>query len=525
MSRPRIRSSWSSLTFPLVGVVAAACSAAGYTQQPGATSPPQVFRPAPTQGPQPPQHQYPVATQVPQQPPNPYPDTTFQNPGVNPPTDVRTDPFSTFAMDVDTASWSVARRFLEDGRLPDPDSVRVEEYINAFPAGYDAPRDATFAIHVDGATSPFTEEGSVLVRVGLQSRTVPDELRKPVSLTFVIDTSGSMGMENRLETVKGALRSLLRGLHANDSVAIVQFGTDASVVLDPTSAAEPESILRAIDSLTPEGSTNAQAGLELGFDIAEETRRDDAGNRVIIASDGVANVGFTDAGSLLERIDREVKSGIDLVSVGVGMGNFNDALLEQLANRGNGFYAYINDQRDADRVFGHGLTSSLETVARDAKVQVEFDPATVHTYRLLGYENRALPDQSFRDPGVDAGEVGSGLTVTALYEVQPWRPGDGHLATVRLRWLDPVTGSEQHLAQDIEAGDLSADYERTDPHFRLVATVAAFGELLRHNPWAERTTLGYVAQQAASLRDAMDGDPDVADFARLTDMAARLVGR
>ena len=365
----------------------------------------------------------------------------------------------------------------------------------------------------------------MLVRVGLQSRTVPDELRKPVSLTFVIDTSGSMGMESRLETVKAALRTLLRGLHSNDSVAIVQFGTDASVVLEPTSAGEPESILRAIDGLEPEGSTNAQAGLELGFDLAEETRRDDAANRVIIASDGVANVGLTDAGSLLERLDREVKSGIDLVSVGVGMGNFNDALLEQLADRGNGFYAYINDQQDADRVFGHGLTSSLETVARDAKVQVEFDPDTVHSYRLLGYENRALPDQSFRDPGVDAGEVGSGLTVTALYEIQPWRSGDGHLATVRLRWLDPATGSEQHLAQDIEAGDLSNDYGRTDPHFRLAATVAAFGEVLRHDPWSERTDLGYVAREAASLRDEMDGDPDVADFARLTDLAAQLAHR
>jgi Ca-activated chloride channel family protein len=243
---------------------------------------------------------------------------------------------------------------------------------------------------------------------------------------------------------------------------------------------------------------------------------------VILASDGVANVGLTDAESILERIDRDVQSGIDLVSIGVGMGNFNDALLEQLADRGNGFYAYINDQADADRVFGRGLTSSLETVARDAKVQVEFDPATVRTYRLIGYENRAIPDQSFRDPSVDAGEVGSGMTVTALYEVQPFREGDGHLATVRLRWLDPVSNTEQHMAQDIEFGDLSPSYQQTDPHFRLAATVAAFGEKLRHNPWAERTSMGDIAEEAASIRDSLDGDPDVADFARLTDLAARL---
>jgi Ca-activated chloride channel family protein len=429
---------------------------------------------------------------------------------------------------VDTASWGVARRFIEDGRLPDRDSVRVEEYVNAFPGGYETPRDATFAIHVDGSWTPFTGRDAVLVRVGLQSRAVPDRLRAPVSLTFVIDTSGSMGTEGRLETVKAAFRTLVDGLGEDDSVAIVRFSNEARIVLRATSAAERDAILDAIDGLQPEGSTNVQAGLELGFDLADEENRRwsgrDHGDRVILASDGVANVGLTDADSLLERIDRQVAAGIDLVSVGVGMGNFNDPLLEQLADRGNGFYTYINDQQDADRVFGHGLTSSLETVARDARVQVEFDPATVQSYRLIGYENRALADGDFRDPEVDAGEVGAGLTVTALYEVEPWRQGDGHIATVRLRWLDPASGAEERLTQDIELGDLTLDYERSAPHFRLAATVAAFGEVLRDNPWAGYISLRDVADEAASIGELLDGDPDVAEFARVSDIASRLSG-
>jgi Ca-activated chloride channel homolog len=271
---------------------------------------------------QPPDHHRDWERELP--PRAPYRDVEFTDAGVNPFVEAERDPLSTFAMDVDTASYSVGRRFIEDGYLPDRESVRLEEYVNSFDYGYEPPRDGVFAIHVDGGPTPFTDSRSVLLRIGLQGMVVADADRQPASLTFVIDTSGSMEMERRLELVKQALATLVKGLNADDSVAIVQFSTDAAIVLRPTSAAEPEQILDAISRLTPEGSTNAQAGLDLGYDMAALGRREGAINRVILASDGVANTGLTDPDSILRRIDREVDSGIDLMTVGVGMGNFND---------------------------------------------------------------------------------------------------------------------------------------------------------------------------------------------------------
>jgi Ca-activated chloride channel homolog len=447
------------------------------------------------------------------------------DPGVNPFVDPARDPLSTFAMDVDTASYSVARRYIEDGHLPPFAAVRLEEFVNSFDYGYEPPREGAFAVHVDGAPTPFSGRATLL-RIGIQSQVVSDEERSPVSLTFVIDTSGSMQMENRLELVKDALGVLVGGLRADDSVAIVEFGSQARIVLSPTSAAEPEVILRAVRLLLPDGSTNAQAGLELGYQLAELGRRPGVRDRVVLASDGVANVGLTDADSILRLIDRHVSAGIDLVAVGVGMGNFNDALLEQLADRGNGFYAYINDRIEADRLFGRGLTSTLQTVARDAKVQVEFRPESVLRYRLLGYENRALQDDDFRDPTVDAGEVGAGHAVTALYEIElaaGWH--DGTLGTVSLRWQTPDGRREEQFTREISLRDLASDYEATDPGFQLAATVAAFAEILRHSPQARGYGLLDVAHEADAVARWFRGRQDVEDFRWLVDRASRLEGR
>ncbi len=507
--------------------LSAACSAAPiFTPAPGTPSS-DHHRPPPraTPAPAPPRWEPTPAAWEPQ-PRLPYRDVEFRDAGVNPFVDTERDALSTFAMDVDTASYGIARRFIDDGFLPPRDSVRLEEYVNRFDYGYRPPLDDVFAIHVDGAPTPFTGTRSVLLRIGIQGRVVSGYERPPASLTFVIDTSGSMAMENRLELVKDALGMLVAELGPDDTVAIVEFGSAARVVLNPTSAAEPESILAAIHRLTPGGSTNAQAGLVLGYDIAELGRRRGATDRVVFASDGVANVGLTDPDSLLRLIDGGVATGIDLVSVGVGMGNFNDVLLEQLADRANGFYAYINDRRETEDLFRYRLASVLQTIARDAKVQVEFRPEAVMRYRLLGYENRALPDDAFRDPNVVAGGVGAGHSVTALYEVELYgRGGDGHLGTVRLRWTDADDGSERHLARDVELADVARDFESADAGFRLAATVAAFAEILRDSPFARGYTLLDVAHEADALARWFDGLPDVEEFRQLADRASRLEGR
>jgi Ca-activated chloride channel family protein len=510
------KSGRAGLLVVLACLVAVGCSGAAYP----------TSRPAQQE---PPQHHWP-----PRVPPEPtparpawpteasYQGVEFEDAGVNPFVDPLGDPFSTFAMDVDTASYGIARRFIGDGYLPDRDSVRLEEFVNSFDYGYEPPTDGAFAIHVDGAPAPFVGSRAVLVRVGIQAREVPDEARKSISLTFVIDTSGSMQMENRLELVKNALILLVSRLRADDSVAIVEFGSQAGIVLTPTSAAEPEAIIAAISALDTGGSTNAQAGLELGYNVAARGHRPGAVDRVVLASDGVANVGLTDADSILQRIDHEVEAGVELVSIGVGMGNFNDVLLEQLANRGNGFYTYINDRFEAERVFGSDLTGTLQTVARDARIQVEFRSDAVVRYRLLGYENRRMADEDFRNPYADAGEVGAGHNVTALYEIEPaWTRGE-LLGTVRLRWQDPATGAEEQLLRDIELLDLDDSFYSAEPGFRLAATVAGFAEILRQSPYATEFTLDDVAHEATELAGRFDGRLDVIEFAQLAQMAARI---
>jgi Ca-activated chloride channel homolog len=452
-----------------------------------------------------------------------YPDVTFDDPGTNPFEETDDDSLSTFALDVDTGSYTIARRFLNDGHLPDPESVRIEEYISYFDPAYEPPRDDTFAVHVEGAPTPFlSSEGDVLLRIGLQSVEVDDEDRRDATLTFVIDVSGSMAMEERLGLVQRSLGRLVDGLSPDDSVAIVVYGTSARIVLEPTSAAEPEAIRDAIDDLVPEGSTNAQAGLELGYDVARRSFRPGAINRIVLASDGVANVGLTDPDDLLDRIESDAERGIDLVTVGFGMGNFNDALMEQLADGGDGFYAYIDDFDEAERLFGDELTSSLQTVARDARVQVDFDPSAVERYRLVGFENRAIDDDDFEDEDVDAGEIGAGHSVTALYELELADPDAQRLGTVDLRWRDATSDEEEHLVVDIERDDLVADFEEAGPRFQLAATVAAWGEVLRDSHWGEDISLDEVAHWADHLAERLPDDADVAEFAALARKAAHL---
>jgi Ca-activated chloride channel family protein len=499
------------LSLALVGLLAGACGTYGATNGPRYEAPP-----AGHHNPPPPPPDKPVGT--------PYDGVTFEDPGINPFVDPNRDRESTFGLDVDTASYTVARRFISDGNLPDPSSVRVEEFVNFFDQGYDAPEDDAFAIHIDGGPSPFLAADEVLLRIGLKARDTADRSRPQASLTFVIDVSGSMAREDRLGLVKQSLALLVDELRPDDGVGIVVYGSEARVVLEPTAARHRAAILDAIDSLEPEGSTNAEAGLVLGYEMARGALREGGINRVVLASDGVANVGATDAETILRQIRDDAESGIQLVSVGVGMGNFNDALLEQLADDGDGFYAYVDDLDEARRLFVEDLTGTLQSVALDARVQVEFDRDAVEAYRLVGFENRAIGDEDFRDRNVDAGAIGAGHEVTALYALRlsGEHGADGRLGTVSLRWTDPGSGRADELARDVRSTDLAGSFQATDPAFQLDALVAAAAEWFRGSRWGQAYELSDVLEVAEAVSADLPQTDEVHGFLELLEAAARL---
>jgi Ca-activated chloride channel homolog len=499
------------LSLAVVAIVASGCATASAPTSGGYVAPP-------------PEHhdQVPPLLEVPAG--TPYDGVTFQDPGVNAFVDPQKDRQSTFGLDVDTASYTVARRFVDDGNLPDPASVRVEEFVNYFDQGYEPPEQGDFAIHVDGGPSPFLAKDETLLRVGLKAREDSKNARPAASLTFVIDVSGSMARENRLELVKRSLRLLVDGLRRDDSVGIVVFGSQARVLLNPTQARDSATILQAIDSLEPEGSTNAEAGLELGYDMARQRLGEEGINRVILASDGVANIGATDAETILGRIRDDAKTGIQLVTVGFGMGNFNDVLLEQLADNGDGFYAYVDDIDEARRLFVEHITGTLESVALDARVQVDFDPTAVGAYRLIGFENRALDDKSFRDANVNAGAIGAGHASTALYALRLTEEPvpQGRIGTVSLRWVEPVTNRARELAADIHSGDFSRAFQSTSPTFKLDALVAAAGERFRQSKYGTAYDLTDVARAANDASEDLPQTDEVHSFLDLLARAARL---
>ncbi len=429
-----------------------------------------------------------------------YDDVFFKEYGTNPFIDTEDDHFSTFGMDVDTASYSVTRRYLRDGHLPPPEAVRVEEFVNAFDYNYAPPSRDAFAVHIEGAPSRFGEGKRLqLLRIGIQGRVIPDENRKDAMLTFVIDVSGSMAMENRLELVKRALTLLVEQLRPGDEVAIVVYGTNARTVLPHTGIEGREEILEAIHSLAPEGVTNAEDGLRLGYTLASRNARIGSINRVILCSDGVANVGETGADGILRKIRSYVEEGITLTTVGFGMGNFNDVLMEQLANKGNGSYAYVDTLNEAKRVFVENLTGTLQLIAKDAKVQVDFNAQVVSRFRLLGYENRRLEHEDFRDDDADGGEIGSGHSVTALYEIKLHEGATGKLATVFIRHEDPDTRHVLEINEEIFSAALKRTFEAASPEFQLAATVAEFAEILRESYWAREGSLAAVSQSIKGI--------------------------
>jgi len=455
-----------------------------------------------------------------------YTGNQYRNPGVNAFVESSVDPMSAFAADVDTGSYTVARKYVADGNRPHPDSVRVEEYVNYFDQGYAAPATGTFALHADGAPSPFVQDAvhNRVVRLGVRAKDVTDTTRRNASLTFVVDTSGSMEQGGRLELVKQSLRMLVDELGTGDRVAIVAFGDNSTVVLASTPASDRRAILDGIDRLRIGGSTNAEAGLRTGYTTAQTGYMPGGTNRVILASDGVANVGTTGADALASQVRAAAAKGIQLVTLGVGMGNYNDVLMEQLADKGDGFYAYIDSLGEAQRLFRERLMTTIEPVALDANIGVVWDKDKVVRYRLLGFENRSIPDMQVNAPAVDGGEVNAGHTVTALYEIS-LAPGavlapDQQIGMFGIRWVDPQTKALDGLMHPVTAGDLAPSWEAASPRLRLDATVAQYADVLRNNPYASRFTLTDVARISDGLPRELPQDPDVAEFADLVRRAS-----
>ncbi|MFE9692226.1 von Willebrand factor type A domain-containing protein [Micromonospora sp. NPDC005806] len=432
------------------------------------------------------------------------------------------DAASTFGVDVDTASYGYARRLIMDGRLPDRSEVRPEEFVNSFRQDYAEPAGDGFAVHVDGARLPGTHEaaGDVrLMRVGLQTRSEDQETRPDAALTFVIDVSGSMNEPGRLDLVQDALHTLVNQLRPTDSIAIVEFSTRAQVIREMTPVSDAGKLHEAIDSLHTKDSTNLEAGLVLGYQVARDGFRPGKTNRVIVLSDGLANTGSTEAEPILRRVREEAEKQIALLGVGVGS-EYGDTLMEQLADRGDGFAVYVSERDQARKVFAQRLPATLSVRALDAKVQVTFDKSAVRSYRLVGYDNRALADEDFRDDRVDGGEVGPGHNVTALYAVRlADEPGpSARIARVQVRWTDPKDREPAETYESVTVADLDRNFASASPRLRTCYAAAYFAVALKGGGEARLDDLATIADRAAAATE----DAEVRDLGRVIRAAEEL---
>jgi Ca-activated chloride channel homolog len=452
---------------------------------------------------------------------------------------VADDPLSTFSIDVDTASYSNVRRFLNQGTLPPPDAVRIEELINYFRFAYKDPsEDAPFSVTTEVAACPWNPRHR-LALVGLQARRLSADRTPPRNLVFLLDVSGSMTPPDKLPLVKTAMRMLVDTLTPADRVAIVVYAGASGLVLPSTPGSQKAGIQRAIAELMPGGSTNGAAGIQLAYDIAGQAFIKNGINRVILATDGDFNVGVTSQGELIRLIEEKRERGIFLSVLGVGTGNLKDSTMEKLADKGNGNYAYLDSLHEARRVLIAEAGATLVTVAKDVKIQVEFNPKTVGAYKLIGYENRILQHRDFNDDKKDAGEIGAGHTVTALYEIIP--PGEsidgagnvdplkyqdgakpnaaaqsGELMTVKLRYKQPDGDTSRLLSFPVRdrAGELSAN-------LGFASAVAEFGMMLRRSETKGQATWASALDLARRYRG---DDPDGyrAELVRLIDLASAL---
>ncbi len=411
-------------------------------------------------------------------------------------------PLSTFSIDVDTASYANVRRFIRDGQLPPADAVRIEELINYFSYEYAPPSDGRpFAVHAEVASCPWNESNRLL-RIGIQGKRIDSWKMPPSNLVFLLDVSGSMQSPDKLPLVKDAFRLLVDQLRPQDRVAIVVYAGAAGTVLPSTSGADKQRILDAISELEAGGSTAGGEGILLAYETARENFIADGNNRVILATDGDFNVGPSSAGDLEELIVQKRREGVYLTILGFGTGNLKDAKMELLADKGNGNYAYIDNKLEAEKVFVKELGGTLLTIAGDVKIQMDFNPALVEEYRLVGYENRRLADRDFHDDTKDAGELGAGHSVTALYEIKLVRKPTptGLIATLRLRYKDPGSTTSQLIATPIR--DRGQSWYQASDDFRFASAVAQFGMLLRNSDHRGSSDWSTALQTAKTARGA-----------------------
>lgn len=451
--------------------------------------------------------------------------------------DALQNPLSTFSIDVDNASYSNIRRYLQH-QMPPVDAVRIEEMINYFTYDYPQPQDEhPFSLTTEVAEAPWNRD-HYLVHIGLQGKSLDFEDLKASNLVFLVDCSGSMSDANKLPLLKNSLKILLNQLGPNDKVAIVAYAGAAGLVLPSTPATEQKQILKALDKLNAGGSTAGGEGIQLAYQVAKDNLIPDGNNRVVLATDGDFNVGTSSSADLVRLIEEKRKDNIYLTICGLGMGNYKDGRMEQISNAGNGNYFYIDNIREAQKVFGREMRANMFTIAKDVKLQVEFNPANVKAYRLIGYENRKLANEDFDDDTKDAGELGAGHTVTALYEIIPAGSPEEVRTTTNLKYQQselsnqaisgkemltlklrykPIGSESSTLLEKVVANDVNS-LSNTSFDYRFSAAVAGFGLLLRQSKFKGNITYDQVADIAKSALGA-DPNGDRAEFLRLVEQA------
>ena len=449
---------------------------------------------------------------------------------------VAQEPVSTFSIDVDTGSYANVRRFLTNGEQPPKDAVRIEEIVNYFPYNYPLPTDnRPFAVHTETIDSPWQPEAQ-LIKIGIQAQDTAKKDLPPANLVFLVDVSGSMGEENKLPLVQKTLRILTQQLRPQDKVTLITYASGEDLVLPPTSGADKETILSAIDKLRAGGATDGESALQMAYEQAQKAFVPNGINRILLATDGDFNVGVSDTEILKSMVAEKRKSGVSLSTLGFGMGNYNEDMMEQIADAGDGNYSYIDNRNEAKKVLQRQLSSTLATVAQDVKVQVEFNPATVKEYRLVGYENRVMKQEDFNNDRVDSGDIGAGHTVTAFYEIIPagkqgWLDNSRYAAApkvsgslkeygfVKLRYKNPNQSNSQLISQPIAASSVPLAQASAD--FRFAVAAASYAQALQGGQYNGKMTWKDIAALAKS-----SAKPDEyglrAEFLELVDTAKSL---
>lgn len=463
----------------------------------------------------------------------------------NPIKQVTQEPLSTFSLDMDTGSYANTRRFLSQGKMPPPDAVRVEEFINYFPSvSYEKMMplaNSPFTVNYEMAPSPWNAD-KVLLRVHLEANDVDMKELPPANLVFLVDTSGSMYGADRLDLLKTSLKLLVENLRPEDKVSIVTYASSSGVALEPTTGKDKAKILAAIDKFEAGGSTAGGEGLKLAYKMAEQGKVAGGVNRILLATDGDFNVGVTNTEELKALVTREKEKGITLSTLGFGDSNYNEAMMVQIADVGNGNYSYIDSLLEAQKVLQSEMSATLVTVAQDVKAQIEFNPKQVVEYRQIGYEKRQLKTEDFNNDKVDAGDIGAGKKVTVLYEltlvggkasIDPLRyqqakesKATGHvneLAFLKLRWKTPGSDKSEQGSFPLERKALVSSFDNATIETRFMAAVAAFGQKLRNNPELVNTSYEQIANWADKAK-GIDPNGYRGEFVKLVKLASSLAG-